>query len=152
MKYKFKTVIKKVEDKDATYIEVPFDVEKEFNAKRVKVKVKFDGYDYRGSIVNMGLSCYMIGITKAIRTEIGKQPGDTIQVELEKDEDLREIKLPSDFEKMLKKNKEAYQFFYSLSYSNQRKYYLWLTSAKKEETRIARMDEALIKLANKIKL
>ena len=69
MSYKFEAVIKKVPDKDATFIEIPFDVEKEFGAKRVKVKAKFDGVDYRGSIVNMGLGCHMIGITKAIRSK-----------------------------------------------------------------------------------
>ena len=41
-KYSFEAVIKKIEGKDATYIEVPIDIEKEFDAKRVKVKAKFD--------------------------------------------------------------------------------------------------------------
>ncbi|RDC48755.1 DUF1905 domain-containing protein, partial [Acinetobacter sp. RIT592] len=52
MSYNFEAIIKKISDKDATFIEIPFDVEKEFGARRVKVKTKFDGIDYRGSIVN----------------------------------------------------------------------------------------------------
>ncbi len=51
--YTFEAEIKKIEGKDATYIEIPFDVEKEFSAKRVKVLVKFENEQYRGSIVNM---------------------------------------------------------------------------------------------------
>ena len=38
MTYKFEAIIQQVENKDATFIEIPFDVEKEFGAKRVKVK------------------------------------------------------------------------------------------------------------------
>ena len=93
-KYNFKAEIKKHKDKDATYIEVPLDVEKEFGSKRVKVRVKFDNIDYRGSIVKMGLPCYMIGITKEIRNKIGKSYGDIISVEIEKDEDERIVELP----------------------------------------------------------
>ena len=47
-----------------------------------------DGEPYDGSIVNMGVKhedgsvCYIIGVTKAIRSAIGKQPGDTVHVTL----------------------------------------------------------------------
>ncbi len=151
-KYSFEAVIKKIEGKDATYIEVPIDIEKEFDAKRVKVKAKFDNVDYRGSIVKMGLPCYMIGITKEIRNKIGKTYGDIINVEFEKDEVDREIELPKEFKEKLLENEKAYKFYESLSFSNQRKYYQWITSAKKEETKIKRIGEAIKKLEDNIKL
>ncbi|WP_411170116.1 DUF1905 domain-containing protein [Clostridium sp. MB05] len=151
-KYKFEAELKKHEGKDATYIEIPLDVEQEFGAKRVKIKAKFDSIEYRGSIVKMGLPCYMIGITKEIRNKIGKTYGDVISVEIEKDEEERVIELPIEFEERLKLNKEAYKFYESLSYSNKRKYFQWITSAKKEETKIKRIEEAIEKLENNIKL
>lgn len=151
-KYSFEAVIKKIEGKDATYIEVPIDIEKEFDAKRVKVKAKFDNVDYRGSIVKMGLPCYMIGITKEIRNKIGKTYGDIINVEFEKDEVDREIELPKEFKEKLLENEKACKFYESLSFSNQRKYYQWITSAKKEETKIKRIGEAIKKLEDNIKL
>ncbi|WP_228109084.1 DUF1905 domain-containing protein [Terrisporobacter petrolearius] len=101
MSYEFEAIIKKVPDKDAAFIEIPFDVEKELGAKRVKVKVKFDNIDYRGSIVRMGQECYMIGITKDIRNQMGKGPGDKIFVQVEKDEDVRAVELPQDVKKEL---------------------------------------------------
>ena len=152
MSYKFEGIIKKIPDKDATFVEIPFDVEKEFGAKKVKVKAKFDGVDYRGSIVSMGHGCYMIGITKAIRNQIGKEAGDNIFVEVEKDEEVREIQLPEDFKNELEKNEEALKFYNTLSYSAKRKYYQWITSAKKEETRQKRINEAVLKLESNIKL
>lgn len=152
MKYKFEGILRKIPDKDATFVEIPFDVEQEFGAKRVKVKSKFDGVDYRGSIVNMGQGCYMIGVTKAIRKQIGKEAGDNIFVEVEKDEEVREIELPKDFKLELEQNEQALKFYDSLSYSAKKKYYQWITSAKKEETRKNRIKESIIKLESKVKL
>ena len=150
--YKFEAEIKKHEGKDATYIEVPLDVEKEFGSKRVKVKVKFDNVYYRGSIVKMGLPCYMIGITKEIRNKISKSYGDIISVELQKDDEERIIELPIEFKEKLMENDKAYNFYESLSYSQKRKYFQWITSAKKEETKMKRMEEAIEKLELNIKI
>lgn len=152
MSYKFETIIKKISDKDATFIEIPFNVEKEFGARRVKVKTKFDGIEYRGSIVNMGHDCFIIGITKAVRKQIGKDVGDTVFVDVEKDEEIRKVEIPEDFKSELDKNKEALNFYNSLSYSAKRKYYQWITGAKKETTRQKRITESISKLGSKIKL
>ena len=132
MTYKFEAIIQQVENKDATFIEIPFDVEKEFGAKRVKVMAKFDNVDYRGSIVRMGMPCFMIGLTKEIRKKIGKGIGDTVSVEIEKDEEERIVEIPIEFESMLNKNNNAKEFYDSLSYSQKKKYITWITSAKKE--------------------
>lgn len=152
MIYKFEAVIQKHPDKDATFIEIPFDVEETFGSKRVKVKAKFDEVEYRGSIVKMGLHCYMIGLTKAIRNKIGKEAGDSIIVEVEKDEEERIVELPEDLKLALDKNKDAKDFYESLSYSAKRKYVQWITSAKKIETREKRINEAVIKLESNIKI
>ena len=152
MTYKFEAIIQQVENKDATFIEIPFDVEKEFGANRVKVKAKFDNVDYRGSIVRMGMPCFMIGLTKEIRKKIGKGIGDTVSVEIEKDEEERIVEIPIEFKSMLNKNNNAKEFYDRLSYSQKKKYITWITSAKKEETKIKRMNEALLKLEGKVKL
>lgn len=152
MRKVFEAVIKKVKGKDATYVEIPFDVEEVFGAKRVKVLAYFDEVQYRGSIVRMGLPCYMLGITKDIRKKIGKESGDIVTVRVEKDEEVREIDMPEDFKKALKKDNEAVKFYEGLSYSAKRKYYQWITGAKKEETRQKRISEAVLKLKENKKL
>ncbi len=80
--YEFDAVIIKKPDMDAAYIEVPFDVKKEFGKGRVLVHATFDDEPYDGQVVKMGTPCHIIGIRKDIRTKIGKQPGDTIHVTL----------------------------------------------------------------------
>lgn len=78
--YEFEAEIKKVPDIDGAYIEIPFDVKAKFGKGRVHVHATFDGEHYDGSVVRMGTSCHIIGIRKAIRAKIGKQPGDAIKV------------------------------------------------------------------------
>ena len=78
--YEFKTKLIKVPDIDGAYIEIPFDVEKEFGKKRVYVKATFDGYPYEGSLVRMKTINHIIGVRKEIRASINKQAGDTIFV------------------------------------------------------------------------
>ena len=53
-RYEFDAVIQKVPDIDGAYVNIPFDVKKEFGKGRVKVHVDFDGTAYEGSIVRMG--------------------------------------------------------------------------------------------------
>lgn len=141
MKQTFRAVIRQQRDMDAAFVEVPFDVEKVFGAKRVKVKASFDGTEYRGSIVRME-GCYMIGLTKAVRKEIGKGPGDTVNVVIEKDTEERTIEVPADFNKALKKAGQL-EMFNSLSYTHRKEYVRWIIEAKKEETRNSRIEKAL---------
>ncbi len=84
--YKFKTKIHAVPQKGGAYIEFPYDIHKEFGKGRVKVHVTFNGIPYEGSIVNMGVKndygsiCYIIGILKSIREQLGKSEGDVVEV------------------------------------------------------------------------
>ena len=45
----------------------------------------------------------MLGLLKWIREQIGKGPGDTIEVTIQKDEEARVVEIPPAFEKLLKK-------------------------------------------------
>ena len=80
--YEFDAQIKKVEGIDGAYVEIPFDVKAEFGRGRVPVLATFDGVPYEGSLVRMGTPCHIIGIQKAIRAQIQKQPGDVVHVTL----------------------------------------------------------------------
>lgn len=87
--YRFKAALIQNEGMDAAYVVVPMDIRKEFGKGRLKVEATFDGVPYSGSIVNMGVKdeqgnvCYIIGVTKAIRKQIGKTFGDEIEVMFE---------------------------------------------------------------------
>lgn len=89
--YEFDAVIKKVPDLDGAYIEIPFDVKKEFGKGRVPVIATFDEEPYEGSLVRMNTPGHIIGVRKDIRAKIGKQAGDTIRVTIVEREKNKEI-------------------------------------------------------------
>lgn len=86
--YSFSAILHEIPDKGGAYIIFPYDIRKEFGKGRVRVHASFDGIPYDGSIVNMGVKdehgkiCYIIGVLKSIRKQLGKKDGDSIQVKI----------------------------------------------------------------------
>lgn len=76
----------RVPEKGGAYVAFPYDIRKEFGKGRVKVRAFFDGVPYDGSIVNMGVKnrdgsvCYVLGMLKSIREQLGKGQGDEVEV------------------------------------------------------------------------
>ena len=68
------------EGMDAAYVEVPFDIKAMFGKGRLLVHATFDGVSYDGQIVKMGTPCYVIGVRKDIRKQIGKSFGNIVHV------------------------------------------------------------------------
>ena len=86
MNYTFVATLLEIPENGVAYVIFPWDIRKEFGKGRVKVNATFDGIEYTGSVVNMGLRnedgsiCYIIGVLKSIRKQLGKADGDTIHV------------------------------------------------------------------------
>lgn len=125
---KFSAEIKKIPDKEASYIEVPFDVEAVYGKKRVKVHALLDQVSYRGSIVKMGLPCYMLGIPKIIREQLQKTYGDRIEVVIEEDLEVRSVEVPEEIKVCLNTDELAY--VHDLSFTSQKKLFQPWLSAK----------------------
>ena len=121
------------------FVEIPFDVEKAFGSKKPRVKAMIEGVPYRGTLVRMGRKNHMLIILKGIREQIGKTFGDKIKITVESDTEPRVIEVPKELLKELLKDKDAKTFFDKLAYSHQKEYVLWVESAKKDETRRARI-------------
>ncbi|OGO29853.1 MAG: hypothetical protein A2136_05345 [Chloroflexi bacterium RBG_16_54_11] len=147
-KYQFRAVIEN-EGSGGAFVVVPFDVEKAFGKKRVKIKATIDGEPYRGSLVRYGTPQYMLLILKEIRQKIGKTFGDEVAVEVEEDLELRQVELPPDFLEALQANPAEYEFYKRLSYSHQREYVLWINEAKRDQTRQERIRRSIEMLKQK---
>lgn len=108
---------------------------------RIPVSATFDGVAYTGSIVSMGEGpC--IGILKSIRTRIGKEPGDTVVVTLERDSAERTVEVPDDLAAALAEA-GAREAFDKLSYSHRREHMAAINDAKKPQTRQRRIANAV---------
>ena len=125
------------------FVAVPFDVEKIFGKKRVKVAAVIGGVPYRGSIVRMGGDCHLLPVLKEIRRTLGKNIGDEIDVSVTEDVEPRRIAIPDDFMSALKESIPAKDFFMMLSYTHQREYVQWIEGAKRVQTRRARISRAI---------
>jgi hypothetical protein len=150
--HEFDGKLKKHENLDAAFIEFPYDVEKEFGTRgQVKILVRFDGVEYRGSLAKMGHHCHWVGVMQAIRKKIEKKPGDMVYVVLQRDDQPRFVDLPAEFKELLSANPDMAAFFGTLSYTNRKEYARWIAEAKKEETRQRRLNKAAEMLRSKIK-
>ena len=128
------------------FVEIPFDVEQAFGRKRVPVRATIGGEPYRGSLVRMGTECHILGIRMDIRAKIGRDVGDEVDVVLEEDTDERVVDVPDDLSTALAQHADAAALFERLSYSHRREYVQWITEAKRDATRMARIDRTVAML------
>ncbi|MBS1623657.1 MAG: DUF1905 domain-containing protein [Bacteroidetes bacterium] len=128
------------------YVLFPYSTEQLYGVKgRVPIRAIIDGESYQGSLIRYGTPQHMLLVLKSIRTKIGKDIGDMVDVTVWHDQDKRTVDVPKDFAKALKENKLKAAFD-KMSYSHQREWMLRIENAKKEETRMKRMERAIEKL------
>ena len=133
------------------FVTFPYDTQQEFAAKgNIRVKATFNGIPYTGSLMACGGPYHMLGILKSIRQQTGKDIGDTIEVELWKDEEIRVIEVPEHFTSLLKQH-DLLSFFESLSYTHRKEYVRWITEAKTEATNSRRLTKAIEMLKQRVK-
>jgi hypothetical protein len=130
------------EGRGGAYVEVPADAVAALGGgKRIPVRASFDGIEYRGSVVSMG-GGMILGVLKAIRQSLGKEPGDIVSVEVERDTATRTVDVPADLAAAFEEAGSR-PAFDALSYSHQRKYVQWIEEAKKPDTRARRIAETV---------
>ncbi|HVE56884.1 MAG TPA: YdeI/OmpD-associated family protein [Pyrinomonadaceae bacterium] len=148
-KQTFEVVLEKHENMDATGITIPFDVEEVFGAKRVPVKVQINGAEHQSTIIRMGEK-YMVGVPKVFREAANVKAGETITVTLVKDTEKRTVEVPQDLAEALEKAGLT-DVFAKMSYTHQKEYVNAVHEAKREETRVRRIEKTIEQLISKRK-
>ncbi|MFI9509475.1 YdeI/OmpD-associated family protein [Nocardia sp. NPDC052566] len=111
---------------------------------RIPVQATFDGVAYAGSIASMGAGpC--LGMLKAIRAELGKGPGDSVVVTVERDTAERAVEVPQDLAAALR-TAGARAAFDALSFSKRREAVQGIEGAKRPDTRARRIDQVVAAL------
>lgn len=146
---KFSAEILGTETGGGAFVEIPFDLEKEWGSKRPKIKATIDGEPYRGTAVRMGSECHLLLVLKAIREKIGKEVGDKVKVFMELDTEERVVDVPAELEKALKKNKVARAAFDKASFTTRKELARAVSDAKTAETRERRVTHVLEQLLAK---
>lgn len=137
----FETVLERHENMEATGIFFPFDIEKTFGAKRVPVKVWINEAYYLSTIVKMG-GKYCMVVPKKVRDDANVKAGETITVIIQRDTDKRTVEVPADLAEALK-NAGLTEAFEKMSFTHRKEYIVAINEAKKEETRIRRIEKTI---------
>ena len=140
MKKTFRTTI--VVEGSMCVIRVPFDPKPVFGKARAPVRVTLNGYSYRSTIASMGEGPFL-PLRRSHREAAGLVGGETLSVTLELDSDKREVEPPAALVRALKAHPPAWERWQELSYTHQREYAEAVTDAKKEETRLRRIEAAV---------
>ena len=103
--------------KTAAGIEVPAKVVAALgSSKRPPVRATINGFTYRSTIAVMD-GKFMLGVSNEVRNSAGVAAGDTVDIDLELDTEVREVPIPPDFAAALARDAKAKKFFEGLSYS-----------------------------------
>jgi len=131
-----------------TYADIPFDVEKAFGKKgQVKVKGTVNGVAFLSALMPHGDGTHFLVVNRPTRDAAKVKEGAKVRIVLEADAEPRLIQAPPDLERALAKNKSAAASWEKLAPSHKKEYVLWITEAKKEETRQRRIEKAVAKIA-----
>ena len=148
-KQTFETVLEKHENMDATGITIPLDVREIFGKKRVPVKVTINGAENRTTIFYMG-GRYLLAVPKVFREAAGIKAGERVTVTIEEDTEKRTVEVPEDLAKALEVN-DLTKTFAKMSYTHQKEYVNAVRDAKREETRVRRIEKTVEQLISKRK-
>ena len=98
----------------------------------------------------MGTGILFLPVKAEIRKKIKKDEGDYVHVILYPDNDPLEV--PEEMLICLRDEPKALKFFNSLSESERKFYIDWIYSAKRSETKVNRLAQAVNRLAQGLKL
>lgn len=134
----------------SSFVIVPFDVREVFGAGRVPVHADFDGETYRGSLATFGDDHRLLVLTE-VQERLGKGPGDSVHVTLRLDTAVRTVELDDDIASAFV-DAGVLDSYRAMSYSHQREYAQWITSAMHVETRARRIGKAIDMIAEGARL
>jgi len=132
----------KIEGREAGVVAAitpPVDVRDFYGTRgRVPVRGSINGYPYRSSLSPCGAR-HMMPVNKLLLAGAGAQPGDMVDVVMERDEEERTVEAPPLLKKALAKNKTAQANWEKLSFTHKKEMALAIVGAKQEETRVRRL-------------
>ena len=131
-----------------TFVRIPPAVMTSFAPRRrVPVVVTLNAHTWRTTIAPYGTD-YYIPVRAEIRAAAGAAAGDSVSVELRRDDEPRQVGLPADLAAALDEH-GARLAFAAFSFSHQSEYVKWIEAAKRPATRSTRIDKTVANVREK---
>lgn len=113
--------------------------------KRAAVRVRVGDREARLRLAVMGGE-NLIGMSKAARAELGVEIGQQLAVSITLDEEPREVAVPAALADALAGDAAAQAGFDAFPFTARKDYAVWVETAKRPETRAARVGESVQRL------
>ena len=142
-KLRFKIKLEGKEGSSVAGLIAPFDVMQTFGTRaRVPVRGTINGFPFRSSLMPMG-GCHMMAVNKKMREGAKAKAGDIVDVVMERDDEVRTIEAPLELKSQLVKNKKAQANWDKLAFTHKKEIAIWISEAKREETKKRRLMKAM---------
>lgn len=129
----------------ATFITLPFDVKAIFGRARCPVRVTINDHTWRTTTQVYG-DDYHIIVNADARSAASVDAGDSVRVQVKKDDTVRTTEVPPELAVRLRTDAEAKDAFEALAPSHRREYARWVGEAKLPQTRVRRAEVAMERL------
>jgi bifunctional DNA-binding transcriptional regulator/antitoxin component of YhaV-PrlF toxin-antitoxin module len=132
------------------FVELPFDVKKEFGKARLPVRISVNGYSYQSTVAVYG-DKYYVPVRRDRREAAGVEVGDIVEVTIAPDKEVRKVDPPPELRAVLERNSAARAQWERLSYTLKREHAEAILQAKQPETRARRVQKILQKLTGNMR-
>ena len=136
----------KIQGKEAGVVAAivpPVDVTEYFGTRgRVPIRGTINGFAFRSSLMPCG-GPHMMPVNKALCKGAAAQPGDMVEVVMERDVEERTVEPPAELKKQLEKNKKAQARWEQLAFTHKKEMANSILGAKQEETRNRRLAKVM---------
>lgn len=148
---RFSAVLRPVEG--GTFVDIPAEAVQALKATgRTSVVGTIDGEPFKNQVMPYTFEGegrkVVMPVNRATRTQLGKEAGDTVDLELERDERPRsaDVVVPDELVAALASDAAATAAFDGLAPSHRREYAEFVADAKRPETRVRRAAQTLDRL------
>ena len=147
-KLKFKVRLDGVPGMDTAALSAPFDLAEVFGTRaRVPVRGTINGFPYRSSLMPMD-GCHRMVVNRVIREGAGVKAGDSVTVEMERDDAPRTVAPPPQLRKEMAKSKTARANWEKLPFTHKKEMARSILEVKQEVTRVRRLAKVMDVLKN----
>jgi Domain of unknown function (DUF1905)/Bacteriocin-protection, YdeI or OmpD-Associated len=138
-KLRFRAKIQGREAGVVAAIAPPVDVIEYFGTRaRVPIRGTINGFPFRSSLMPCG-NARMMPVNKTLCQSAGVQPGDIVDVVMERDAEERTVDAPPELKKEMAKSKAALKRWDRLAFTHKKEMAISISGAKKEETKKRRL-------------
>lgn len=121
----------------------PVDVPEYFGTRgRVAIRGTINGFAFRSSLMPMD-GCHMMPVNRQLRQGAKAEPGDMVDVVMERDSAERTVAAPAELKKELAKSKQAQERWEALAFTHKKEMANSISGAKQEETRKRRLAKVM---------